>query len=727
MADSQKFTVLKHVCKRWFSTICFFCHILNNHSVDPSMKNPPKPHSTINRDISWMYFNHRILDEAANRENPLLERLKFIGIYSNNLDEFFKVRVATLRRMVEIEKNVKTLKSDSDKILKKILKLNEHYTIDLEEIYNQLIEELKKENIFFRNETQLDVKQKAFIEDYYRNTLMSSLYPILASRMDEAPQLNDKEIYLAVKISKLDGKKEKKVSREYALIQIPTQDLSRFVLLPSEEGSKHLIFLDDVIRYCLPQIFASLNYDSYEAYTIKFTRDSEMDFDKGAYQSLLEKVSKAVKSRRFGPPVRFVYDRDIPKTLLQFMEKLLNIDKNDAHIAGNRYHNLKDFIGLPDLKRSDLKFKPQPPLPVPSFDKASNLMELIRERDRFLHYPYQDFDYFVRLMREAAINPEVKAIKISIYRLAKNSRIIKALINAAMNGKKVTANVELLARFDESSNINWSQKMEEAGIKVIFGVEGLKVRSKLALIKTRSKSIGCISTGHFHEGTATIYTDFTLMTARACIVEEVDEVFNFIEHPYTNPVFKELIVAPNFARKRILAMINTETENAKKGLPAYILMKVNHITDDKIIQKLYQASTAGVKIKLLVRGGCTMVTGVVGMSENIEIFGIIDRYLEHSRIMIFANGGHEKYYIGSADLMARNLDNRIEVLTPVYDPKVQRHLKKTLEFGFMDNVKARSVDGSGSNRIQSVEGTEKFHSQDRLYQYYKQSLVVRKP
>lgn len=691
------------------------------------MKNPSKPHSTINRDISWMYFNHRILDEAANRENPLLERLKFIGIYSNNLDEFFKVRVATLRRMVEIEKNVKTLKSDSDKILKKILKLNEQYTIDLEDIYNQLIEQLKAENIFFLNETQLDAKQKTFIEDFYRNTLMSSLYPILASRMDEAPQLNDKEIYLAVKISKLAGKKEKKVSREYALIQIPTQDLSRFVLLPSQDGSKHLIFLDDVIRYCLPQIFASLNYDTYEAYTIKFTRDSEMDFDKGAYQSLLEKVSKAVKSRRFGPPVRFVYDRDIPKTLLHFMEKLLNIDKNDAHIAGNRYHNLKDFIGLPDLKRPDLKFKPQPPLPVPSFDKASNMMDLIRERDRFLHYPYQDFDYFVRLMREAAINPEVKSIKISIYRLAKNSRIIKALINAAMNGKKVTANVELLARFDESSNINWAQKMEEAGIKVIFGVEGLKVHSKLALIKTRSKSIACISTGNFHEGTATIYTDFTMMTARASIVDEVDEVFNFIEHPYTNPVFKELIVAPNFARKRILAMINTETENAKKGLPAYILMKVNHITDDKIIQKLYQASTVGVKIKLLVRGSCTMVTGVMGMSEHIEIYGIIDRYLEHSRIMIFANGGHEKYYIGSADLMARNLDNRIEVLTPVYDPKVQRHLKKTLEFGFMDNVKARMVDGSGSNRIQTSEGTEKFHSQDRLYQYYKQSLVVRKP
>jgi polyphosphate kinase len=684
-------------------------------------------HPTINRDISWMFFNHRILDEAANRENPLLERLKFIGIYSNNLDEFFKVRVATLRRMVEIEKNVKTLNSGSDKILRKILKLNEQYTIDLEEIYNRLIEELKAENIFFLNETQLDDKQKTFIEDFYRNTLMSALYPILASRMDEAPQLNDKEIYLAVKISKRAEKKQKKGHREYALIQIPTSELSRFVLLPSIEGCKHLIFLDDVVRYCLPQILASLNFDTYEAYTIKFTRDSEMDFDKGTYQSLLEKVSKAVKSRKYGSPVRFVYDREIPKTLLQFMEGLLNIDKKDAHIAGNRYHNLKDFIGLPDLNRPDLKFKPQPPLPVPSFDKTSNMIELIRERDRFLHYPYQRFDYFVRLMREAAISPEVKAIKISIYRLAKNSRIIKALINAAMNGKKVTANVELLARFDESSNINWAQKMEDAGIKVIFGVEGLKVHSKLALIKTRSKSIACISTGNFHEGTATTYTDFTLMTARPSIVEEVDEVFNFIEHPYTNPIFKELIVSPNFARKRIMALISTETANAKKGLPAYILIKVNHIVDDKIIQKLYQASTAGVSIRLLVRGSCSMMTGVEGMSEHIEIYGIIDRYLEHSRILIFANGGHEKYYIGSADLMPRNLDNRIEVLAPIYDPKIQRHLKQALEYGFMDNVKARLVEGSGSNQIHTGEGTERFQSQEKLYQYYLQSLVIRKP
>jgi polyphosphate kinase len=674
--------------------------------------------TTINRDISWMYFNRRILDEAANKDNPLLERLKFIGIYSNNLDEYFSVRVATLMRMVEIEKNISSIKSDSNKVLKKILKLNEQYTSDLEAIYNQLILELKEENIYFLNEKQLDKNQVAYIEGYYRSSLMSHLYPILASRMEEAPKLIDKDIYLAVKISKKEALNPQKSNREYALIQIPTYELSRFVILPSKDKKIQLMFLDDVIRLCLPQIFASLNFDTYEAYTIKFTRDSEMDFDKSAYQSLLEKVSKAVKNRRFGSPVRFVFDRDIPKSLLSFTAKWLNIDKDDAHIAGNRYHNLKDFINFPDVGRPDLKFTPRPPLQVPAFDEVSSLIQLIRQKDHFLHYPYQQFDYFIRLLREAAISPEVKAIKISIYRLAKNSKIIKALINAAMNGKKVTANVELLARFDESSNINWAQKMEEAGINVIFGVEGLKVHSKLALIKTRSNSLACISTGNFHEGTAGIYTDFTLMTARPSLVEEVDKVFTFIEHPYTNPSFKELIVSPNFTRRKLMALINKEIENAKKRLPAYILFKINHVVDEKIIRKLYQAAAAGVTIKLLVRGSCSITTGPQGGSETIEVYGIVDRYLEHARILIFANGGDEKYYIGSGDLMTRNLDNRIEVFAPIYDEAIQQQLKKTIEYGLRDNVKARIVDGSGLNRINPGVSTERFRSQEELYQNY---------
>ncbi|HZK68298.1 MAG TPA: RNA degradosome polyphosphate kinase [Paludibacter sp.] len=679
-----------------------------------------KDKSTVNRDISWMYFNKRILDEAANESIPLLERLTFLAIYSNNLDEFFQVRVATLRRMIEIEERVRIVKSDSKSTLHTILKLNEKYSKEFETIFYILIDELKKENIHFRNEHNLNAEQVEFVDTFYKEVLMNSLFPILVSRMEDEPELNDKSIYLAVKITDLDGEKKKK-RKEFALIEIPTAEFTRFLILPKEGDKTCIMFLDDVIRFCLPRIFASLNYDSYEAYNIKFTRDAEMEFDNSAYQGVLEKVSKGVKSRKSGEPVRFVYDRDIPKDLLRFIEKLLRIEKKDAHIGGARYHNLKDFMSFPKVGRPDLKFAPQPPIPIYAFENAISIISLIRAKDQYLHYPYHSFDNYIQLLREAAISPEVKSIKISIYRLAKNSKVIKALICAAMNGKKVTAVVELLARFDESSNINWAKKMQAAGIKVIFGVDGLKVHSKLTLIMARNGNIACISTGNFHEGTATVYTDFTLMTAKKTIVDEVETVFDYIEHPYLNPVFNELIVSPIFMRKKIISLIKKEIDNAKKGFPAYIFCKINHIVDEKIIEKLYDASIAGVTIKLLVRGNCSLVTGVPKLSDNIQAYGIIDRYLEHSRIMIFANGGDEKYYIGSADWMGRNLDNRIEVYAPVYDVDLKHQLKKVIEYGLKDNLKARIVDGSGKNVLQTIPDGKPFISQQELYKSYKES------
>ena len=680
-----------------------------------------KEKNTVNRDISWMYFNKRILDEAANESIPLLERLTFLAIYSNNLDEFFQVRVATLRRMIEIEERVRIAKSDSKSILHTILKLNEKYSKEFETIFYILIDELEKENIHFRNEHTLNEEQVEFVDTFYKEVLMNSLFPILVSRMEDEPELNDKSIYLAVKITDLDGEKKKK-RKEFALIEIPTAEFTRFLILPKEGEKTCIMFLDDVIRFCLPRIFASLNYDSYEAYNIKFTRDAEMEFDNSAYQGVLEKVSKGVKSRKSGEPVRFVYDREIPKDLLRFIEKLLRIERKDAHIGGARYHNLKDFLSFPKVGRPDLKFEPQPPIPIHAFENAISIISLIRTKDQYLHYPYHSFDNYIQLLREAAISPEVKSIKISIYRLAKNSKVIKALICAAMNGKKVTAVVELLARFDESSNINWAKKMQAAGIKVIFGVDGLKVHSKLTLITARNGNIACISTGNFHEGTATVYTDFTLLTAKKTIVDEVETVFDYIEHPYLNPVFNELIVSPIFMRKRIISLIKKEIDNARKGLPAYIFCKINHIVDEKIIEKLYDASIAGVTIKLLVRGNCSLVTGVPKLSENIQAYGIIDRYLEHSRIMIFANGGDEKYYIGSADWMGRNLDNRIEVYAPVYDADLKHQLKRIIEYGLKDNLKARIVDGSGKNVLQSIPDDKPFISQQELYRSYKNSL-----
>jgi len=665
-----------------------------------------------------MYFNRRILDEASNQTNPLLERLSFLGIYSNNLDEFFQIRVATLRRMIELEENMRPVSTYTKKILKKILKLNEDYTVDFETIFLDLYTELQKENVFLVNETQLTPDQEKFVDNFYREELMNSLFPILVSRMSVEPKLNDKNIYLAVKISN-SVKHERNDKKEYALIEVPTGEFSRFFVLPKEGDKNCIMFLEDVIRFCLPRIFVQLNHDKYESYTIKFTRDAEMELDNSAYQSVLEKVSKGVKSRKSGLPIRFVYDREIPSDLLRFTEKLLKIDKNDIHVGGSRYHNLKDLISFPKLKKPGMKYTSHPPVPIRAFEESISLITLIRKKDQYLHFPYHSFDNFIRLLRESAINPEVKAIKISIYRLAKNSKVIKALICAAMNGKKVTAIVELLARFDESSNINWATKMQDAGIKVILGVEGLKVHSKLAHITARKGNIACIGTGNFHEGTASVYTDFTLMTAHRSIVDEVESVFDFLEQPYLNPSFKQLIVAPQYMRKKLISLIKTETDNARQGKPAYIFCKINHIVDEKIIEKLYQASNAGVVIKLLVRGNCSLITGISKQSENIQAFGIIDRYLEHCRIMIFANGGEERYFMGSADWMQRNLDNRVEVYTPVYDPDLQKQLKTVIEFGLKDNVKARIVDGSGKNIINKLNQETPFRSQEELYKYYK--------
>lgn len=678
-----------------------------------------KKNNTVNRDVSWMYFNRRILDEASNQNNPLLERLSFLGIYSNNLDEFFQVRVATLRRMIEIEENIHHVDLDTKKVLKKVLRLNEDYTKDFETIFLDLNLELQNENIFLVNESQLTPDQEEFVDTFYREELMNSLFPILVSRMSVEPELNDESIYLAVKISN-SVKQEKNNKKEYALIEIPTREFTRFFVLPKKGENNYIMFLEDVMRFCLPRIFKQLNHDKYEAYTIKFTRDAEMEFDNMVYQSVLEKVTKGLKSRKYGLPIRLVYDRDIPADLLRFTEKVLKIEKGDVHVSSYRYHNLKDLIWFPNLKRPELKFTSHPPIPIRAFDESISLISLIRTKDQYLHFPYHSFNNFIRLLRESAINPEVKEIKISIYRLAKNSKVIKALICAAMNGKKVTAIVELLARFDESSNINWAKKMQDAGIRVILGVEGLKVHSKMAHITARKGNIACIGTGNFHEGTATVYTDFTLMTAHKGIVDEVEKVFEFIEQPYLNPTFRQLIVSPQFMRKKLISLIKIEIDNAKKGKPAYIFCKINHVVDDKIIDKLYEASNAGVIIKLLIRGNCSLKTGVPKLSKNIQAFGIIDRYLEHSRIMIFANGGEERYFIGSADWMLRNLDNRVEVYTPVYDPELQKQLKKIIVFGLRDNVKARIVDGTGNNFLNSSStDSSPFRSQEELYKSYK--------
>lgn len=682
-------------------------------------KNPPLRY--VARDISWMYFNQRILMEAAKQTVPLLERLFFLGIYSNNLDEFFRVRVATLNRISECEdRDVRKEKAETKQVLKEINKLNDAYTHQFEETFADIIQNLQKENIYLVNENQLTDTQQEYIRKFYKNNLNGSTFPLFLSEVKQLTDLTDTDIYLAVRLTRA-GHKGKTPKYEYAWIEMPVNEFGRFIRLPDRDGKICLMFFDDVIRYCLPLIFAGLDYEEYEAYTFKFTKDAEMEMDNEIRNGVMEKVSKGIKSRKRGAPIRLVYDAEMPKDLLKMIAAKLKIDKTDTRVAGGRYHNLKDLMGFPDCGRTDLKFKPLPPLFKPELETGS-ILDKIREKDRYVHYPYHSFSSYLRVLREAAISKEVKSIKTSLYRLAKDSKVVKALICAAKNGKEVTVVIELLARFDEASNISWSKKMQDAGIHVIFGVEGLKIHSKLTYISSRKGDIACISTGNFHEGNARSYTDFTLMTAHKEIVREVNAVFNFIERPYAVVPFRHLWVSPNDMRKKLLAALNTEIRHAKAGKEAYVMAKVNHITDRSLMKKLYEASTAGVQIDLLVRGNCSLVTGVPGMSENIRINGIIDRFLEHSRILIFCNGGDEQYFLGSADWMTRNFDNRIEVYTPVYDPEIRQDIKRVIEYGLRDTLQGHIVDGSGRNLPWTTDPDEPFRSQQALYDWYKNEI-----
>lgn len=671
----------------------------------------------LERDISWMYFNERILQEATRPHVPLLERLSFLGIYSNNLDEFFRVRMASQSRIAECGDRAAVRESEhAKKIIKQIGKLNAHYAKAYAQAVEQVTEELKRENICLVDDTEVTPGQLDFIRSYFRERLSGFIVPVWFSAIKWLDYENDENIYLAVKVSRT----EPKPVADYAFLEVPVGPCGRFVRLPDHEGRSYLMYLDDVVRCCLPLVFEGLGFTSFEAYTFKFTRDAEMEIDNDLRTGILQKISKGVKSRKRGEPLRVLYDARIPKDLLKRVLRKLDLDSLDTVLASGRYQNHKDFMRFPDCGRADLRYPTWTPILKRELDGPASLLDRIRQKDRFIHVPYHNFDSFIRILQEAAVSKEVESIKITLYRLARESKVVRALIGAARNGKKVTVVIELLARFDEASNINWSKRMQEAGIKVIFGVEGLKVHSKIVHIgMKRGADIACISTGNFHEGNARTYTDCMLMTASRRLVKDVDSVFGFIERPYTPVRFKELLVSPNEMKNRFVALINNEIKNRKSGKPAYIKIKINHITDPVMVEKLYEASRAGVDIDLLVRGNCSLVPGIPGVSDHIRIAGIIDRYLEHSRIFVFAAGGEERVFIGSADWMPRNLDNRVEVVTPVYDPEVKEEMKRIVDFGLRDTLQARIVDGEGKNLFkQPDEGGQPFRSQEALYEYY---------
>ena len=670
----------------------------------------------LDRDVSWLYFNSRILQEANRPHVPLLERITFLGIYSNNLDEFFRVRMAYQSRLAEAPKKSRSTEGvTAKKIIKKISALNAAYAVEFDACVKQLRGELRKENLCLVSDQEISGEQQEFVRTYFREHLNGLISPIWFSAIKIFDVETDENIYLAVKMKKHQGEE----GYDYAYIEIPVRLCGRFVRLPDQEGKCYIMYVDDVVRSCLPLVFEGQDFSAFEAYAFKFTRDAEMEIDNDPRSGKIQKIAKGIKSRKRGEPLRVIYDSEMPKDLLNRVLKKLDLDRWDTLQKSGRYQNHKDLMKFPDCGRKDLKYPAWPPLLHKDLSGTESLIETIQRKDCFLHVPYHSFDSFIRVLQEAAINKQVKDIKITLYRLAQESKVIKALIAAARNGKKVTVVIELMARFDEESNIRWSKTLQDAGIKVKFGVEGLKIHSKITHIAMKKgPDIACISTGNFHEGNARMYTDCILMTGNKKIVSEVLNVFKFIEYPYIPIHFKELLVSPNEMKNKFLALIDQEIANSKAGKQAYIKVKINHITDPDLIAKLYEASQAGVDLQLLVRGNCSLLPGIPGCSDNIHIVGIIDRYLEHSRIFVFCNDGNTRVFMGSADWMPRNLDNRIEVVTPVYNEDIQRELIRIVDYGLLDNVSGRWVDGKGTNEINPGLSPESFRSQEHLYQDY---------
>lgn len=675
----------------------------------------------IARDVSWMYFNHRILREAQRPDVPLLERISFLGIYSNNLDEFFRVRVASLSRIAQADQQkLSPAIREAKKAIKQINTLNAEYSREFEQTTQMLTQQLREQGIWLIDDAQASLEQREYIRRFFRDKLNGTTQPVWLNGPGQLTDEDDDVIFLAVKL-KYAPSSSRYPQKNFAIVKLPVKKVGRFLRLPDHDGHACLMYLDDAVRLCLPWLFAGLSYNYFEAYAFKFTKDAEMDIENDLDVSLLQKVQRGVRSRRRGEPLRVIYDAAMPRDLLKKVMGKLRLDRLDTTVAGGRYHNHKDFMQFPDCGRTDLKFPRWESVLPAAFESQDSLIDKIMKRDLMIHVPYQSFDAYLRLLREAAISPRVESIKTTLYRLAKDSKVVETLVTAAKNGKKVTVVIELLARFDEASNISWSKKMREAGINVVFGVEGLKVHSKITWIKTTEGNLACIGTGNFHEGNARVYTDCLLMTAHKKIVDDVNRVFDFIHSPFRPVRFKELLVSPNNMKRQILQLIDEEIKNKRAGKEAYIHVKINHITDPDVVRHLYKASAEGVEVGAVLRGNCSMVTGIPGLTENIHLHGIIDRYLEHARILIFAHGGKEKFYIGSADWMPRNLVNRVEVMTPVYDPRLQQELRFIVDCGLNDTVQARVVDGTDNPQIWPAKsGCEPLRSQQVLHNYYRQ-------
>ena len=669
----------------------------------------------LNREISWLDFNARVLQEASDKKVPIIERLRFLGIFSNNLDEFFQVRYATVKRIAESEvdkfdgKN-KTAINLLDQITNKVIKLQTKSSMILDSIQSSL----KKEGIYFINENEVKQSQKEFLKDFFLREISPALVTIILSKRKKY-DFTDNKAFL---ITKMMFKEHDDI---HAIVEIP-KNISRFVVLPKQSKKQYIMLIDDIIRYHLKIIFSYYNYDSIDTHMVKITRDAEMDIDDiDMSKSYIKKISEYVKKRKYSNPVRLVYDKDISDSTLNFIIKKLKITSNDSLIPGARYHQRRDYMDFPDLSRHDLLYKKNKPLNISNLNIEANLLMQISKKDFLMYTPYHSFSYLVALLRQSAIDPNVKSIKITLYRLSKNSNVISSLINAAKNGKKVLVQIELQARFDEENNIRIAEILKLAGVELIFGVKGLKIHSKICLIERRQKNnkefYGFISTGNFNESTAEVYTDYTLFTSNQAILKDVSKVFEFLKVNYKIQKYKHLIVSPHYTSSLLFSLIDKEIENSLNGKKSQIILKLNSLTSHRFIDKLYEASNSGVKIKLIIRGICCLIPNIENLSKNIEVISIVDKYLEHPRVYIFENGGNKKVYISSADLMTRNLDNRVEVACPIYQENLKKQILDTIQISLNDNVKSRVINLNKQNEF--VENkNKKVRSQWDTYDYF---------
>ncbi|RYZ52328.1 MAG: polyphosphate kinase 1 [Sphingobacteriales bacterium] len=676
------------------------------------------------RDLSWLSFNERVLQEAKDDSNSLYDRLRFLGIFSNNLDEFFRVRVATLNKMVRLGKTARVhLEANPEKILQQIQQtvMSQQYQFD--EAYNDIITGLEAKKIFIKNERQLSKSQKDFITTYFDEKVRTQIVPLMIESIPHLPYLRDKSIYLACVL----GNTANPMLQRYALIEIPSKVLPRFVTLPSRHGEKDIILLEDIIRFSLPHLFAPFGFNRFLGYIIKVTRDAELEIDNDLNTNLIEELEKGIKNRKKGRATRFVYDRNIDTGLLDYLVKRLGMTKKDNLIPGGRIHNFKDFMNFPAGVFNDLQ-KRAKPFVHPLLRQPTRIMEVMERRDLMLHFPYHSFDSIIDLLREAAIDPFVQSIKITCYRLAKDSKVINALINAVRNGKQVTVMLELRARFDEENNMMWKERLEEEGVRVLVGFPELKVHAKLCIIKKRefnhTKQYGFISTGNFNENTAEYYSDHCLLTTNRSILADINRIFAVLESPTRNiaalATCKVLPVAPLNMRRFFLSQIHKEMRAARKKKDASMVLKMNSLVDNTLIHTLYEAAKAGVRTNLIIRGICCAYTGQKALKKNLNALSIIDQYLEHARVFVFDNGKKPNIYISSADWMVRNLDHRIEAACPVYDPELQQELLDILHIQLAENVKGRILDDDQTNSyVQASEGQAELRSQIAIYQYLK--------